>query len=78
MRTRILYTHRYITQPDLERLLGESPNRSQAAREILESCPSLDEHGRVDFPGFCQAMLPQNADPNLAIKVAEYMSKSFV
>lgn len=73
----------YITRSDLEKMLIDGPHRSQTAREILQSAgealdKSVDRDGRIDFRGFCNAMLPRGADPGLAVKVAEYMSRSFV
>ena len=53
--------------------------RPEAARAILESADA-DAQGRIDFKAFCQVMLPRgpDVDPSLAVRVAEYMSKSFV
>ena len=67
----------YITVNDLERMLMDGPHRTESARAILASADP-DRCGRVDFKQFCQVMLPRDVDPGLAVKVAEYMSKSFV
>ena len=70
----------YLTRSDLERMLKEDgTRRPEAARAILESADA-DAQGRIDFKAFCQVMLPRgpDVDPSLAVRVAEYMSKSFV
>ena len=73
----------YITRGDLEKMLIAGPARKATALEILNSAGegldrSTDGEGRIDFKGFCNAMLPRGADPSLAVKVADYMSRSFV
>ena len=71
----------YITQHDLEAMLSDGPRRAERAKAILASAGKLDAEGRLDFSGFCKAMLPREAveaNPSLAIRMAEYMSKSFV
>ena len=73
----------FITRADLEKMLVAGPARTTTAREILDSAGdaldrSIDQEGRIDFKGFCNAMLPRGADPGLAVRVADYMSKSFV
>ena len=67
----------YITQADLQAMLMEGPHRKERAQSILESA-EMDERGRIDFARFCAALVPTDADPSLAVRVAEYMSKSFV
>ena len=67
----------FITVADLEATLMEGPKRKEHARSILESAET-DAAGRVDFSAFCKAMLPRDASKELAVKIAEYMSKSFV
>ena len=67
----------YITQADLQAMLMEGPRREERAQSILESA-ERDESGRIDFARFCAALVPTDADPGLAVRVAEYMSKSFV
>jgi len=67
----------YITTSDLEVMLMDGPKRAEHAHAILASAQP-DEQGRVDFKQFCNVMLPQDVDQRIAIRVAEYMSKSFV
>ena len=67
----------YITMRDLEAMLMEGPRRAERARQILESAEP-DERGRVDFNRFLKMMLPRDADPTLAVMIAEYMGKAFV
>jgi len=69
----------YITRGDLEAMITDGPRRREAACAILDSARP-DELGRVDFKAFCEAMLPRDHPDSvsLAVKVAEYMSKSFV
>ena len=67
----------WITQPDLESMLMESPQRSETARAILQSA-APDERGRVNFATFCDVMLPKGVDPSLAERVSDYISESFV
>ena len=75
-----------ITATDLEQVLTNSSDRQRTAEEIIESTQKVLEEsgsaghadGKIDFQAFCNAMLPPGSDPNLAVKVAEYMSKSFV
>ena len=55
----------------------DGPKRAEHAHAILASAQP-DEQGRVDFKQFCNVMLPQDVDQRIAIRVAEYMSKSFV
>ena len=72
----------YISLADLEAMLMEGPRRAERAQAILASAGGdAVASGKIDFAGFCKAMLPVEAveaDPGLAIRVAEYMSKSFV
>ena len=69
----------YITCTDLEKMLTSGPNRSKTAKEILASAgEAAVKAGRIDFKEFCEAMLPRGADPSLSVKVADYMSRSFV
>ena len=67
----------FITQPDVESMLMESPQRADKAHAILASA-GPDAQGRVDFKRFCEVMVPMGADPGLASKVADYMASSFV
>jgi len=66
-----------LTQADLEQFMIETPGRAQMAAAIIQSA-DRDGSGSVDFRHFCEAMIPPNADPSLAEKVAAYMSSSFV
>jgi calcium-dependent protein kinase len=68
----------WITVKDIEKMLGDSPNKEETARAILAEVTAAPPHGKVDFVRFCEVMLPPDTEPSLAAKIAEYMSKSFV